>query len=84
MDIYRSVFIMLSPWLIFLLLAVVAVFLIKSAKKRNSTAVAFGAVSQMLLPDPQVEKTIEIVVENKRVIKESEENQKNKDDSRES
>lgn len=72
MDIYRSAFIMLSPWLIFILLAFVAKFLMKSARKRGSTAVAFGAISQAVLPDPQVEKTIEIVVQSKRAIKENE------------
>jgi hypothetical protein len=75
MEIYRSVFIMLSPWLTFILLALVAKFLLKSARKRSSAAIAFGAFSQMLLPDPQVEKTIEMVVETKQAIKQNEDNE---------
>jgi hypothetical protein len=75
MEFYQSIFIMLSPWLIFLALALIAKFLIKSARKRNTAAVAFGAISQMVLPDPQVEKTIEIVTEAKRVVKTLEESE---------
>lgn len=78
MDIYSSIFIMLSPWLIFILLALVAKFLIKSAKRRCRTAVAFAAFSQMLLPDPQIEKTIEMIVEIKRSVKVTEEDEENK------
>lgn len=78
MEIYRSLFIVLAPWLIFLVLALTAKFLIKSARKRGATAVAFGSVSQMVLPDPNVEKTIEIVMKAKRMENEEEVNEDNK------
>jgi len=40
--------------------------LIKWAKSRSNTAVIFGAVAHMVLPDPNVEKTIAIVQEQKQ------------------
>lgn len=76
MEYYRELLIVLSPWLIFITLALLAKFLIKSAKKRNGAAVAFGVMAQMFLPDPQVEKTIETVVVEKKMIKKQDEEAK--------
>ena len=40
--------------------------LIQWAKSRSNTAVIFGAMAHMVLPDPNVEKTIAIVQEQKQ------------------
>lgn len=40
--------------------------LIQWAKSRSNTAVIFGAIAHMVLPDPNVEKTIAIVQEQKQ------------------
>ncbi len=58
MDYYYSIFIIFTPWLSFILLALLAKKLLSSANKRKGVAVAFGVLVQMFLPDPQVEKTI--------------------------
>jgi len=79
MEYYRELLIVLLPWLIFILFAFLASILIKLAKKRRGVAVAFGVMAQMLLPDPQVEKTIEtmIVTERRDIRKEEESDKKN-------
>ena len=43
---------------------------INYAKKRKGLAVAFGILVQMVLPDPQVENTIKIVVQANRAVEE--------------
>lgn len=39
--------------------------LTKWAKQRKSGAYVFGALVQMLLPDPQINKTIEVIEQQK-------------------
>ncbi len=68
MDYYYSIFIIFTPWLSFILLALLAKKLLSSANKRKGVAVAFGVLVQMFLPDPQVEKTIETIIVEKREI----------------
>jgi len=68
---YYDFFIFFLPWFIFLFFALCARKLIKYAQKRKGVAVAFGVLVQMLLPDPQIEKTIEtVIIAEKRVNKE--------------
>lgn len=40
--------------------------LVAWAKRRKTAAVVFGAAAQMLLPDPNVEKTLKIIQESKK------------------
>jgi hypothetical protein len=63
----------LAPWFVFAGLSVVAVLLIKFAKKRRGIAIAFAVFVQMFSPDPFVEKTIAMVVSEKREIKKQQE-----------
>ncbi|MDT0602583.1 hypothetical protein [Thalassotalea castellviae] len=78
MEYYREFFIVLSPCLILGFLAIVAKMLISAAKSRKGIAVAFGVMAQMLLPDPQVEKTIDTIIVAKRKVDEQEEQKDNK------
>ena len=62
-------YLMLAPWLVFVVLAVIACWLLQLAKKRKGIAFAFGVFVQMFSPDPMVEQTIKMVQVDKRVIK---------------
>lgn len=62
-------YLMLAPWLLFVVLAITACWLLKLAKKRKGIALAFGVFVQMFSPDPMVEQTIKMVQVDKRVIK---------------
>lgn len=62
-------FIMLTPWLVFVVLAIFACLLLKLARKRKGIAFAFGVFVQMFTPDPMVEQTIKMVQVDKRVVK---------------
>ena len=78
MEYYREMLIVLSPCLILIVFAFVAKVLISAAKSRKGIAVAFGVIAQMLLPDPQVEKTIETIIVAKRNIDERDAEKDNK------
>ncbi|GAA6172213.1 hypothetical protein NBRC116592_18830 [Colwellia sp. KU-HH00111] len=58
----NALYIVLAPWLVFIVFALVAKVLINFAKKRRGIAVAFGIFVQMFSPDPFVERTVETVV----------------------
>jgi hypothetical protein len=59
----------LAPWFVFVGLSFFAVILMMFAKKRRGIAIAFAVLVQMFSPDPLVEKTIAMVVSEKRNIK---------------
>lgn len=65
-------FVMLAPWLAFILLAIIACWLLKLAKKRRGIAIAFGIFVQMFSPDPMVEQTIKMVQVENRIVKRKE------------
>lgn len=65
----------LLPWGIFLAFIFIAINMVKWAKKRRSSAYVFGAIVQMLLPDPYVERTIKLVQEDKQVVKKQKESE---------
>jgi len=60
---------MLTPWLVFIVLGIIACWLLKLARKRKGIALAFGVFVQMFTPDPMVEQTIKMVQVDKRVVK---------------
>ncbi len=62
-------FLVLAPWLAFIILAIIACWLLKLAKKRRGIAIAFGIFVQMFSPDPMVEQTIKMVQVDKRIVK---------------
>lgn len=70
MELYSSVFLALLPWFVFIIFVCIAHLLIRFAKKRRGIAMVFGVLVQMMLPDPQVEKTIETMVVKKRAAEE--------------
>ncbi len=62
-------FLVLAPWLAFIILAIIACWLLKLAKKRKGIAIAFGIFVQMFSPDPMVEQTIKMAQVDKRIVK---------------
>ena len=62
-------YLMLAPWLFFVVLALIANWLLKLAKKRKGIAFAFGVFVQMFIPDPMVEQTIKMIQVDERVVK---------------
>jgi len=73
MGSYIELWLVLLPWFAFILIALIAKKLMEWAKTRRGAAVVFGVLVQMLLPDPQVEKTIETVMVKKRQENKSDE-----------
>jgi len=65
-------YVILAPWLVFVVLAIIACLLLKFARKRKGIAIAFGIFVQMFSPDPMVEQTIKMVQVDKRIIKDKE------------
>lgn len=61
-------YLMLAPWLCFVVLAIIAIWLLKFAKKRKGIAFSFGIFIQMFTPDPLVEQTIKMVQVDERVV----------------
>jgi hypothetical protein len=64
-------FIVLAPWLTFVVLAIIACWLVKLARKRKNLAFAFGVLLQIFMPVPQTEQTVKAVQVDKRVVKRS-------------
>ncbi|MCP4325045.1 MAG: hypothetical protein GY787_25005 [Alteromonadales bacterium] len=62
-------FLVLAPWLAFIILAIIACWLLKLAKKRKGIAIAFGIFVQMFSPDPMVEQTIKMAQVDKQMVK---------------
>ncbi|WDD97226.1 hypothetical protein [Thalassomonas actiniarum] len=63
----------IAIYLIFLVFTLIAIKLIQWARKQSRAAYAFGAVTQMFLPDPYVQRTIAVVQENKAPVKKQKE-----------
>lgn len=63
----------LLPWVLFVIFIMMSILMVKWAKRRRSSAYVFGAVVQMLLPDPYVERTIKLVQEDKQTVKKQQE-----------
>ncbi len=70
--------VMLATWLVFIVLAIFACWLVKLARSRKGIAVAFGIFVQMFSPDPMFEQTIKMVQVDKRVVKQKEQQGKGK------
>ncbi len=64
----KAFYIALAPWLVFVLCALIAKFLMHFAKKRRGIAIVFGIFVQMFMPDPFVERTIETFIVEKRPL----------------
>ena len=71
MDVFLTYdfYLALAPWIVFAGCSFFAIILMKFAKKRRGIAIAFAVFVQMFSPDPLVEKTITMVVSEKRAIK---------------
>jgi len=69
----NAFYIVLAPWLVFIMSALIAKLLIRFAKKRRGVAIAFGVLVQMFSPNPYVEKTIETFIVEKRQVKKQQE-----------
>lgn len=56
----------LWPWLLLIFVALFFLELISWAKNRKTGALVFGSLIQMIMPDPYAERTIEIVLQEKK------------------
>ncbi len=65
--------IQLLPWIILLVIVLFARLLFKWAKSQHTGAYVFGAMVQTMLPDPYVERTIQVVQDNKKEVKKQKE-----------
>ncbi|GHF97799.1 hypothetical protein [Thalassotalea marina] len=72
-----EILLVFAPFVVFVLCAIVGRLLYRVAKKRKALAFVFGVAVQMFLPDPQVEKTIKMIVSEKKLQK-SVENEEDK------
>ena len=71
----------LMPWLFLVLFILLCAKLVSWARQRRTSAIAFGVLVQMLLPDPKAQLTIEAVAESKQQVKkQQDENGKPLDD----
>jgi len=61
------------PWLLFTMFIIFCFKMVGWARKRRSSAVVFGALVQMLLPDPYAERTLKQVQEEKQIVKKQKE-----------
>jgi hypothetical protein len=57
---------LLLPWLILVISVLVFFKLFGWARKKKTSAVVFGVLVQMFMPDPYVERTIKVVQEDKK------------------
>ena len=71
MEIINELASLFAPYIIFLAMSAIFWLLYKSAKRWRGVAFAFGMLVQMFLPDPKVEQTIQMVIEEKRAKKQS-------------
>ena len=72
LDIMLDVFLTLVPYLLLVLLLIIFKRLFLWAKNRKTGAYLFGVLTQMFMPDPFVERTIEVVQEDKKKAREEE------------
>ena len=60
------------PWLFFLAVIFVFYKLFSWAKNKKTRALVFGILTQMFMPDPYVERTVQVVQEDKKESKQAE------------
>ena len=59
-------------WLFFLVLMFIFNKLFLWAKNKKTGALVFGILTQMFMPDPYVERTVQVVQEDKKESKQAE------------
>ena len=65
----NAFYIVLAPWLVFIVFAFVAKLLISFAKKRRGVAMAFAVFMQIFSPVPFVERADKTFIVEKRQVK---------------
>jgi len=66
-EFYFEIGLVLLPWLVFLIVGMMAAKLLSWARGRKGGAIVFGVLVQMFLPDPYVERTIAAVIVEKKI-----------------
>ena len=66
MQLLTDIFYLFIPWFALLILLVAFSKLFNWAKKKKASAIVFGALIQMFMPDPYVERTITVVRQDKK------------------
>jgi hypothetical protein len=69
MILFDELFQAYLPWIVFVGILFTFVRLFKWARNKKTGAFIFAAFIQMLMPDPFAERTIQVVQEEKQVIK---------------
>ncbi|MDP5030297.1 hypothetical protein [Paraglaciecola sp.] len=59
----------LKPWIIIFIFIWLCLKLVTLARERKGIALAFGIFTQMFLPDPKAQQTIEAIVQRKEEAK---------------
>lgn len=77
----NAIFFALLPWLGFIGFILFCIKMTSWARKRRSTAIAFGLALQMFLPDPRAQKSIESVIEVKQEVKKQQLGESSPDDT---
>lgn len=57
------------PWMFFVLFILLCAKLVSWARQRRTSAITFGVLVQMFIPDPKAQITIEAVAERKQEVK---------------
>lgn len=65
----NALFYAVLPWLGFLGFVLFCIKMTSWARKRKTSAIAFGLALQMFLPDPRAQQSIESVIEVKQEVK---------------
>ena len=69
MDVLMSILAVVWPWLLFVVFILLCIKLVSWARQRRTSAIAFGVVVQMFIPDPKAQITIEAIAERKQQVK---------------
>jgi hypothetical protein len=73
MDTLITLWDLMKPWLYFIAFIYLCIKMTGWARNRKAGAIAFGLFFQMILPDPNAQKTIAAVVEQKQEVKKQQE-----------
>ena len=69
MDVLMLIMAVVWPWLLFVVFILLCIKLVSWARQRRTSAIAFGVVVQMFIPDPKAQITIEAIAERKQQVK---------------
>lgn len=66
---FNQMFQLYLPWIVFFAMVFTFIRLFQWAMNKKTGAYLFGAMMQMMMPDPYAERTIEVVQQEKKTTK---------------